>query len=98
MVPGEVVLTLSGREWCAAHRDAAIIPRLPVSRGRSALESVFPVTCALHRTMAGAGMRSRYSKCRLKDFAYRAAVAAGRFERSPVAHTYLDSDCTRGHP
>jgi hypothetical protein len=36
MAPGEVVLTLSGRAWCAAHRDAAVTAQRPVSRGRSA--------------------------------------------------------------
>ena len=36
MVPDEVVLTLSGREWCAAHRDAAVTPRRSVSFPRSA--------------------------------------------------------------
>ncbi|ABK12634.1 hypothetical protein Bcen2424_5901 [Burkholderia cenocepacia HI2424] len=53
----------------------------------------------------GPRVRSRYSKCHLKDFAYRVGGAAGRFEPSPVAHIYIDSDCTRddasmhaGHP
>jgi hypothetical protein len=43
MVSGKVVLTLTGREWCAAHRDAAVTPRRPVSFERAAAGVRFPV-------------------------------------------------------